>query len=109
MQEDLYFQYTVAFVKRCWPLLDRFDQLIYWWHSAGLDKYWEWRVVAMNLNVQKQKQVESTMYSNLDDIGPVKLGMSNFVGMLLLWVLGILLATVVFFYEILEHHFKTRN
>ncbi|TMW45249.1 hypothetical protein DOY81_009670, partial [Sarcophaga bullata] len=54
MQEDLYFQYTVAFVKRCWPLLDRFDQLIYWWHSAGLDKYWEWRVVAMNLNVQKQ-------------------------------------------------------
>ncbi|KNC26738.1 hypothetical protein FF38_11380 [Lucilia cuprina] len=106
MKEDLYFQYTVAFVKRNWPLLDRFDHLIYWWHSAGLDKYWEWRIVAINLNVQKQKQVEASMYSNMEDNGAVKLGMSNFVGILLIWVLGISISLVVFLYEVLEHYVK---
>lgn len=109
MQEDLYFQYTVAFVSRCWPLLSAFDDLIYWWHSAGLDNYWEWRVVADNMNVQKQKQVEATMYSNMEDIGPVKLGMSNFVGILLIWVLGILLSLAVLFYEILKDYMERKN
>lgn len=110
MKEDLYFQYTVAFVRRCWPLLDRFDQLIYSWHSAGLDKYWEWRVVAMNLNEQKQKQVEATMYSNNeDDNGPEKLGMSNFAGILLIWFIGISMALVVFLYEVTEHYFRCKK
>nr|AID61276.1 ionotropic receptor [Calliphora stygia] len=109
MKEDLYFQYTVAFVKRCWPLLDRFDHLIYWWHSAGLDKYWEWRIVAVNLNVQKQKQVEATMYSTMEDNGPVKLGMSNFAGILLIWVLGISVAMMAFVYEITEQYFKCKK
>ncbi|XP_075168532.1 ionotropic receptor 41a [Haematobia irritans] len=102
MQEDLYYQYSVAFVTRCWALLGKFDDLIYWWHSAGLDKFWEWRVVANNMNVQKQKQVEATMYSNMEDIGPVKLGMSNFAGMLLIWLLGISISCFVFIYELLR-------
>ncbi|KAM7344265.1 ionotropic receptor 41a [Cochliomyia hominivorax] len=109
MKEDLYFQYTVAFVRRCWPLLDRFDQMVYWWHSAGLDKYWEWRVVAVNLNVQKQKQVEATMYSNAEEMGPEKLGMANFAGILLIWVLGISLALVVFLYEVISYYIKSRK
>ncbi|XP_059226328.1 ionotropic receptor 21a [Stomoxys calcitrans] len=102
MQEDLYYQYSVAFVTRCWPLLSQFDDLLYWWHSAGLDKFWEWRVVADNMNVQKQKQVEATMYSYMEDIGPVKLGMSNFVGILLIWLLGVLISCVVFVYEVIR-------
>lgn len=109
MQEDLYFQYTVAFVERLWPMLGQFDELLYWWHSAGLDKYWEWRIVADNLNVHKQKQVEATMYSNNEDIGPVKLGMSNFAGILLIWVLGVSMAFMAFLYEILKNYFEKRQ
>uniref|UniRef100_A0A1A9WGK9 Ionotropic glutamate receptor C-terminal domain-containing protein n=1 Tax=Glossina brevipalpis TaxID=37001 RepID=A0A1A9WGK9_9MUSC len=94
MKEDLYFQYTVAFTKRLWPMLDRFDQLIYNWHSAGLDTYWELRIVANTMDLKKQKQVEATIYSNMDDMGPIKLGMSNFAGILLIWILGIATAMV---------------
>ncbi|XP_060658240.1 uncharacterized protein LOC132792781 [Drosophila nasuta] len=110
MREDLYYQYTVAFVPRLWPLLERFNDLIYRWHSGGFDKYWEYRVVADNLNVQLQQQVESTMpgVEGQDDINiePVTLGMSNFAGILLVWVLGITVALIVFLTELLTHKFK---
>ncbi|XP_061393557.1 ionotropic receptor 21a-like, partial [Musca vetustissima] len=109
MQEDLYFQYTVAFTARCWPMLSAFDNLIYWWHSAGLDNYWEWRAVADNMNVQKQKQVEATLYSNIEDMGPVKLGMANFVGILLLWMLGITISFLVFLYEVLRDYVERKK
>uniref|UniRef100_A0A1I8P224 Ionotropic glutamate receptor C-terminal domain-containing protein n=1 Tax=Stomoxys calcitrans TaxID=35570 RepID=A0A1I8P224_STOCA len=102
MQEDLYNQYSVAFVSRCWPLLSQFDDLLYWWHSAGLDKYWEWRVVADNMNMQKQKQLEASIYSYREDIGPVKLAMSNFVGILMIWLIGILISLGAFVYELLR-------
>lgn len=104
MQEDLYFQYTVAFVPRLWPLLERFNDLVYRWHSSGFDKYWEYRVVNDNLNIQIQQQLESTMTGNGQEdigIGPVSLGMSNFAGILLVWMLGVIVALVTFAAEIL--------
>ncbi|XP_034652841.1 uncharacterized protein LOC117891467 [Drosophila subobscura] len=107
MQEDLYYQYTVAFVPRLWPLLEQFNTLIYSWHSSGFDKYWEYRVVADNLNVQKQQQVESTMLRSQEDIGPVRLGMSNFAGIILVWVLGSIVATLVFVAELFATNLKT--
>ncbi|KAH8320306.1 hypothetical protein KR074_003075, partial [Drosophila pseudoananassae] len=100
MQDDLYYQYTVAFVPRLWPLLDAFNTHIYNWHSSGLDKYWEYRVVATNLNMQIQQKVESAMTRSLDDIGPVTLGMSNFAGIMLVWVLGSVMAAAVFAAEV---------
>ncbi|KAM8711688.1 hypothetical protein ACLKA7_012231 [Drosophila subpalustris] len=111
MKEDLYYQYTVAFVPRLWPLLGHFNDLVYRWHSSGFDKYWEFRVVADNLNVQLQQQVESTMPGvgqGQDDINiePVTLGMSNFVGILVVWVLGITVALMAFLVELLSAKFK---
>ncbi|XP_070135129.1 uncharacterized protein Ir41a isoform X2 [Drosophila bipectinata] len=100
MQDDLYYQYTVAFVPRLWPLLDAFNTHIYNWHSSGLDKYWEYRVVATNLNMQIQQKIESAMTRSLDDIGPVTLGMSNFAGIMLVWVLGSVMAAAVFAAEV---------
>lgn len=110
MQEDLYYQYTVAFVPRLWPLLERFNALVYRWHSSGFDKYWEDRVVADNLNVKIQQQVESTVLSSGQediDIEPVMLGMSNFAGILLVWVLGIGLALMAFSVEMLTLKYST--
>ncbi|XP_070069779.1 uncharacterized protein Ir41a isoform X1 [Drosophila takahashii] len=101
MKDDLYFQYTVAFVPRLWPLLDQFNTLIYNWHSSGFDKYWEYRVVADNLDLKIQQQVEETMSGKKGDIGPDMLGMSNFAGFLLVWILGSTLATLSFFFELL--------
>lgn len=106
MQEDLYFQYTVAFVPRLWPLLERFNDLVYRWHSSGFDKYWEYRVVTDNLNIQIQQQVESTMTGSVQDgIGPVTLGMSNFAGILLVWMLGVTVALITFAVEMLASRF----
>ncbi|XP_052854699.1 uncharacterized protein LOC128263665 isoform X2 [Drosophila gunungcola] len=96
MQDDIYFQYTVAFVPRLWPLLEQFNTLIYNWHSSGLDKYWEYRIIADNLNLKTQQQVEETMSGRKEDIGPVMLGMSNFAGFLILWILGSAVAISVF-------------
>lgn len=104
MVEDIYFQYTVAFTARMWPLLEGFNEMVFIWHSSGLDKFWEWRIVADNLDGAIQKELLASQYSNLDDIGPAKLGMSNFVGMLLLWLLGITCAFLVFLAELLLDH-----
>lgn len=106
MVEDIYFQYTVAFTARMWPLLDSFNEMVFMWHSSGLDKFWEWRIVADNLDGAVQKELMALQYSNLDDIGPVKLGMANFVGMLLLWLLGITCAFLAFLTELLLDHMK---
>nr|QKN21277.1 ionotropic receptor [Bactrocera dorsalis] len=106
MVEDIYFQYTVAFTARMWPLLESFNEMVVMWHSSGLDKFWEWRIVADNLDGAIQKELMASQYSNLDDIGPVKLGMSNFVGMLLLWLLGITCAFLAFLAELLLDHMK---
>ncbi|KAH8272608.1 hypothetical protein KR018_004057, partial [Drosophila ironensis] len=109
MQEDLYFQYTVAFVPKLWPLLEKLNFHIYNWHSSGLDKYWEYRVVADNMNVKIQKQVENTMCQNQGDIGPVTLGMSNFSGILLVWLLGSTMATVAFVLELVYKNIKPKT
>ncbi|KAH8234484.1 hypothetical protein KR038_012114, partial [Drosophila bunnanda] len=101
MRDDLYYQYTVAFVPRLWPLLKQFNSLIYNWHSSGFDKYWEYRVVADNLNLKIQQQVESTMSGSQEDIGPVTLGMSNFAGIILVWLLGSILGTFTFLIELI--------
>uniref|UniRef100_W8BK21 Ionotropic glutamate receptor n=1 Tax=Ceratitis capitata TaxID=7213 RepID=W8BK21_CERCA len=106
MIEDIYFQYTVAFTARMWPMLDNFNEMVVMWHSSGLDKFWEWRSVADYLDGNIQKQLMASQYSNLDDIGPVKLGMSNFVGMLLLWLLGIVFAFLAFLGELLLDRMK---
>ncbi|XP_050325180.1 uncharacterized protein LOC126756274 isoform X1 [Bactrocera neohumeralis] len=106
MVEDIYFQYTVAFTARMWPLLESFNEMVVMWHSSGLDKIWEWRIVADNLDGAIQKELMASQYTNLDDIGPVKLGMSNFVGMLLLWLLGITCAFLAFLAELLLDHMK---
>ncbi|EDX00750.2 uncharacterized protein Dyak_GE10986 [Drosophila yakuba] len=99
MKDDLYFQYTVAFVPRLWPLLEKFNTLIYSWHSSGFDKYWEFRVVADNLNLKIQQQVQETMTGS-KDIGPITLGMSNFAGFIIVWILGSAIATCIFLVEL---------
>ncbi|XP_036331663.1 uncharacterized protein LOC118743212 [Rhagoletis pomonella] len=106
MVEDIYFQYTVAFTSRMWPMLERFNEMVYMWHSSGFDKFWEWRIVADYLDGNIQKILLASQYANLEDIGPVKLGMSNFVGMLLLWLLGIVFATLAFMGELLFARMK---
>lgn len=109
MLEDIYFQYSVAFTSRLWPMLDHFDQIIYWIHSAGLDQRWEWLIVGNNSNLQKQKQVESSKRGFYGNTGPIVLDMSNFIGVLLIWILGIILATSTFLIELGQHHYYQKQ
>jgi len=80
--------------------------MIYSWHSSGLDKYWEDRVVGDNLNLKIQKQLEETMSKNKGDIGPNMLGMSNFAGIILVWILGSIVAMLSFSLELIYFNLK---
>ncbi|XP_037928518.1 uncharacterized protein LOC119662936, partial [Teleopsis dalmanni] len=110
MLDDIYFEYTVAFVTRVWPLLDNFNKVIYMWHSSGLDKFWEWRIVADNMDDDVQKRIKASMNSYSEaDLGPLKLGMSNFAGILLIWVLGILIAILAFICEVIKYRSEMKK
>lgn len=100
--DDIYFGYTVAMVSRLWAHLPIYNDLILAWHSSGFDKIWEWRITADFLNVNEQNQVIASRNFNFDT-GPVKLGMSNFGGMILLWLLGMAVSVLVFGGELLVY------
>lgn len=66
-------------------------------------------MVADNLNLKIQQQVESTMSGRQEDIGPVTLGMSNFAGIILVWLLGSVVGTLTFFLELLLTNVNSFN
>ncbi|XP_037932152.1 uncharacterized protein LOC119666945, partial [Teleopsis dalmanni] len=99
MIDDIYFQFTVAYVPRLWPLLPKFNDLILTWHSTGFDKYWEWKITADYLDIKQQNQMKASMFYNFD-IGPVKLGIDNFSGLILIWFVGMSLSILTFILEL---------
>ncbi|KNC22703.1 hypothetical protein FF38_01655 [Lucilia cuprina] len=111
--DDIYFGYTVAMVTRLWAHLPKYNDLVLAWHSSGFDKIWEWKITAEFLNVNEQNQIIASRYFNFDT-GPVKLGMSNFGGMILLWILGMTVSTLVFAgewlaYKIMQKKLKAQK
>lgn len=100
MIDDIYSQYTVAMVPRLWPHLNKYNELISIWHSSGLDKYWEWKMTAEYLKLNEQNQIETSKYINYD-MGPEKLNLDNFAGLVILWIVGMSLSLVVFAGELL--------
>ncbi|XP_055855710.1 uncharacterized protein LOC129918968 [Episyrphus balteatus] len=104
MIDDIYYQYCVAFVPRSWALLEKFDNVMMMMHSSGLTQYLEWKVVADHMNENLQKQVESSAKTNFDSVGPVKLGMENFAGIIIVLIVGIFISTLAFVGEII--HFR---
>lgn len=100
MLDDIYTNYAIAMVPRLWAHLPKYNNLILAWHSSGFDKFWEWKITANYLNVQQQNQVQASMVTNLD-MGPLKLDLPNFAGLIAVWLLGMLLSLIVFVGEIL--------
>lgn len=102
MVDDIYHQMTVAMVPRMWPHLPKYNDLILTWHSSGLAQYWEWKITADYTNANEQNQVEASRYINYD-VGPVKLGMENFAGLILVWFVGMAASIVAFVGELLMY------
>lgn len=105
MVDDIYFVFTVAMVPRMWAHLTKYNDLILAWHSSGLSKYWEWKIVADYMNANEQNQVQASIYTQIDT-GPVKLDMSNFVGLIAPWIVGIILSIVVFIGELIYYRWR---
>lgn len=99
MIDDIYFDNTVAYVPRLWALLDAHNQFILNWHSSGLDKFWEWKIAAEYMNAHRQNQMSASRILSLD-IGPVKLGIDNFIGVTLLWCFGMTCSLLAFAIEL---------
>ncbi|XP_061400436.1 uncharacterized protein LOC133336155, partial [Musca vetustissima] len=98
MVDDIYYSYTVAMVPRMWPHLPKYNDFILAWHSSGLSKYWEWKIVAQYMKGSDQDQVQASMYSSADT-GAVPLDIDNFAGLIVIWIVGILLSIVAFIGE----------
>ncbi|XP_055922835.1 LOW QUALITY PROTEIN: ionotropic receptor 21a-like [Eupeodes corollae] len=107
MVDDIYYQYCVAFVPRSWALLEKFNDVILMMHSSGLTQYLEWKVTADHMNENLQKQIESSARPSSDGVGPVKLGMENFAGIIIILIVGIFISTMAFVGEIV--HFRYYN
>lgn len=108
MVDDIYYGHTVAMVARCWSLLPKYNDLILNWRSSGFDKLWEWKITAEYLNVNEQNQVAASRYYNFDDEGPVTLGMDNFGGIMLIWLVGIGISLLAFMAELIVFRYKQR-
>ncbi|XP_017955428.2 uncharacterized protein LOC108650710 [Drosophila navojoa] len=99
MVDDLYFSYTNAYVPRLWPFCGIHNDFTLAWHSSGFDKYWEWKIVADYMNAHRQNRIVSSKRPNFD-IGPVKLGIENFIGLVMLWCFGMSCSVVGFLLEL---------
>ncbi|KAM7358164.1 ionotropic receptor 21a-like isoform 2-T2 [Cochliomyia hominivorax] len=108
MRDEIFNQYTVALVPRLWPHLPLYNDLILMWHSSGLDKYWEWKCTAEYLNVNEQSQVENSKYTDYN-MGPAKLNLENFAGLVILWVAGMSFSMIVFVGELLWFRWEKRR
>ncbi|XP_052848888.1 uncharacterized protein LOC128260145 [Drosophila gunungcola] len=103
MVDDIYFAFTVAFVPRLWPHLSAYNDFILAWHSSGLDKFWEWKIAADYMNARRQNRIVASQKLNLD-IGPVKLGIDNIIGLILLWCFGMICSLLTFLVELWRGH-----
>lgn len=99
MEDDIYFAFTVAFVPRLWAHLEAYNNFILAWHSSGMDKFWEWKIAADYMSAQRQNRIVASQKLTLD-IGPKKLGIDNFIGLILLWCFGMICSLLTFAGEI---------
>jgi len=99
MVDDIYFAFTVSFVPRLWPHLNAYNDFILAWHSSGFDKFWEWKIAADYMNAHRQNRIVASQRPNLD-IGPVQLGIDNFIGLILLWCFGMICSLLTFAIEL---------
>ncbi|KAH8357605.1 hypothetical protein KR200_004404, partial [Drosophila serrata] len=99
MVDDIYFAFTAAFVPRLWPHLNAYNDFILAWHSSGIDKFWEWKIAGDYMNGHRQNLIVASQKPNLD-IGPVKLGIHNFIGLILLWCFGMICSLLTFAVEL---------
>ncbi|KAL7732339.1 hypothetical protein ACLKA6_004325 [Drosophila palustris] len=99
MVDDIYFQYTVTYVPRLWAHLDAHSRFVLAWHSSGFDKYWEWKIAAEYMNENRQNRMLASQMPKID-IGPVKLGINNFIGLILLWCFGMTCSLLAFVAEL---------
>ncbi|XP_061400434.1 uncharacterized protein LOC133336153 [Musca vetustissima] len=98
MVDDMFYVFTVAMVPRMWAHLPKYNDLILAWHSSGFSKYWEWKILADYMNANEQNQVQASMFTQLD-VGPVKLDMNNFAGLIVPWIIGIIISIMAFIGE----------
>ncbi|ALC48029.1 Ir76a, partial [Drosophila busckii] len=99
MVDDLFFVFSVAYVPRLWPYLEDHTAFVLDWHSYGFDKYWEWKIAADYMNVRRQNRVAASQRPSLD-IGPVELGIDNFIGLILIWCFGMICSLIAFLIEV---------
>ncbi|XP_039963337.1 uncharacterized protein LOC120776613 [Bactrocera tryoni] len=108
MIDDIYYQYCFAFVPRLWALLPKLNDVIMRVHSTGLDIFWEWEVAATYMDGQQQEEIQASMYMDFD-VGPVKLDMGNFIGLVLPLIIGVVFSIFAFIGELVYYKYTQKK
>ncbi|KAL5273556.1 hypothetical protein ACFFRR_000351 [Megaselia abdita] len=98
--EEIYFELCVAFVSKSWVHTKNFNKFISMVQESGLPKIWEWEMGVKYMDDTVQNTLKFSMHlKNMRKDEPVPLGMCNFSGIILIWILGAALSFLVFMSE----------
>nr|ALA15330.1 ionotropic receptor 6 [Locusta migratoria] len=100
MREDIYWGTVVLATRKCWPHLERLNDIIDRLFEAGIIRAWEGTVAREWLVARVQLAAQVGMRSAQAPDGPIKLRLTHVQGGFALLILGLCLSLLLFFLEI---------
>lgn len=103
MHEDLYFEYTMLYAQRGWPLMEQFNAMVMAITEHGLLHHWESEIVRNHLDLDVGNRLRQLATGAAPSAAPEVLRVAHIYGPLLMLAMGIVAALVAFSIEICEH------
>ncbi|XP_055698602.1 ionotropic receptor 21a-like [Phlebotomus papatasi] len=100
-KEDVYFEWTSPNAVRGWPLMDYFNKHVLEVLQHGLWDFWERRIVEKYFNVKVQIGLHLLSTGYKASPGITKLKVAHISGPIILWAIGLTLATMAFIFELM--------
>lgn len=109
MPNDIYYEYCFAMSYKNWPMQLKLDNLILVIAQSGIQKYWELTIVMKHSNNKVQLMVATSHMKNAERNAPVIIGLSNFFGVFIVWVLGLTTSFIILIIEIFWKSYYKNN
>lgn len=100
MREDLYFEYTMLYAQRGWPLMEQFNAMVMAITEHGLLHHWESEIVRNHLDLDVGNRLRQLATGMAPSAAPEVLRVAHIYGPLIMLAMGIVAATVAFAFEI---------
>ncbi|XP_075977669.1 glutamate receptor ionotropic, delta-1-like [Anticarsia gemmatalis] len=108
MLEDFYYEQCVVMMRKSSPYTEKVNTLVGRLHQSGLMLAWETQVALKHLDYKVQQEVRLSRYKNEGGVTR-RLGMTDVVGIFIMYVSGVVLAFAVFFGEIFANRRRVKK